>query len=82
MNGGKGGMNDVSIASTMLARVATDGKTARRLADGLAEALDPGETAIAAFEARDGSWSVEIHFVHTPDEFKAWVAQQAAGGTE
>jgi ribosomal protein L11 methyltransferase len=52
----------------MLARVATDGKTARRLADGLAEALDPGETAIAAFEAPDGSWSVEIHFEHTPDE--------------
>ncbi len=21
-------------------------------------------------------------FVHTPDEYKAWVAQQAAGGTE
>jgi ribosomal protein L11 methyltransferase len=68
MNGGKGGMNDISLASTLLARVTTDGKTARHLADGLAEALDPGETAIAAFEAPDGSWSVEIHFEHAPDE--------------
>jgi ribosomal protein L11 methyltransferase len=66
--GGKGCMNDVSHTSTVLARVATDGKTARRLADGLAEALDPGETAIAAFEARDASWTVEIYFEHAPDE--------------
>jgi ribosomal protein L11 methyltransferase len=68
MNGGKGGMDDTFHASTVLARMATDGKTARRLADGLAEMLDPGETAIAAFEGRDGSWSVEIHFEHAPDE--------------
>jgi ribosomal protein L11 methyltransferase len=61
-------MNDRSDASTVLARVATDGKTAGRLTDGLAEALDPGTTAIAAFEARDGSWTVEIHFEHAPDE--------------
>jgi ribosomal protein L11 methyltransferase len=61
-------MNDVSHASTVLARVATDGKTARRLADGLAEALDPAETAIAAFEARDASWTVEIYFEHAPEE--------------
>jgi ribosomal protein L11 methyltransferase len=68
MNGGKGGMNDVSHPSTVVARLATDGKTARRLADGLSEMLDPGQTAIAAFEARDGSWTVEIHFQHAPDE--------------
>src|SRR5271170_5939482 len=68
MNGGKGCMNDVSHASTVLARVATDGKTARRLADALAEALDPGVTAIAAFEARDGTWTVETYFEHAPDE--------------
>ena len=61
-------MNDVSLASTVVARVTADGKTARRLADGLAETLDPGVTAIAAFEARDGSWTVEIYFEHAPDE--------------
>jgi ribosomal protein L11 methyltransferase len=61
-------MNDASHASTVLARMATDGKTARGLADGLSEMLDPGQTAIAAFEARDGSWTVEIHFQRAPDE--------------
>jgi ribosomal protein L11 methyltransferase len=61
-------MNDVSLAPTVVARIATDGKTARRLADGLAETLDAGETAVAAFETGDGSWRVEIHFEQAPDE--------------
>jgi ribosomal protein L11 methyltransferase len=61
-------MNESALASTVVARVATDGKTARRLADALTEALDPGETAIAAFEAPDGRWTVEIYFEHAPDE--------------
>ena len=60
-------MNDASLVSTVMARVTTDGKTARRLADGLAEALDPGQAAIAAFEARDGGWTVEIYFAQAPD---------------
>ncbi len=56
------------FASTILATVETDGRTAQCLADGLTEALDPGETAIAAFEAADRSWTVEIYFEHAPDE--------------
>jgi ribosomal protein L11 methyltransferase len=56
------------FASTILATVETDGRTAQRLADGLTEALDPGETAIAAFEAADRAWTVEIYFEHPPDE--------------
>jgi ribosomal protein L11 methyltransferase len=56
------------FASTILATVETDGRTAQRLADGLTEALDPGETAIAAFEAADRAWTVEIYFEHEPDE--------------
>jgi ribosomal protein L11 methyltransferase len=60
-------MNDASLVSTAMARVATDGKTARRLADGLAETLDPGQAAVAAFEARDGGWTVEIYFAQAPD---------------
>jgi ribosomal protein L11 methyltransferase len=56
------------FASTIFATVETDGRTAQRLADGLTEALDPGETAIAAFEAADRSWTVEIYFEHAPDE--------------
>jgi ribosomal protein L11 methyltransferase len=56
------------FASTILATVETDGRTAQRLADGLTEALDPGETAIAAFEAPNRAWTVEIYFEHAPDE--------------
>jgi ribosomal protein L11 methyltransferase len=78
-------MNGLSLAPTVVARIATDGKTARRLADGLAEALDAGETAIAAFEAPDASWNVEIHFEHAPDEaavrlLVGGIAGEAAGG--
>jgi ribosomal protein L11 methyltransferase len=61
------GMNE-PFASTILATVETDGRTAQRLADGLMEALDPGGTAIAAFEAANGTWTVEVYFEHTPDE--------------
>jgi ribosomal protein L11 methyltransferase len=60
-------MDDASPVSTVMARVTTDGKTARRLADGLAETLDPEEAAIAAFEACDGGWTVEIYFAQAPD---------------
>ena len=72
------------FASTILATVETDGRTAQRLADGLTEALDPGETAIAAFEAADRSWTVEIYFEHAPDEaavrrLVADLAGEAAG---
>jgi ribosomal protein L11 methyltransferase len=77
------GMNE-TFASTILATVETDGRTAQRLADGLTEALDPGETAIAAFEAADRTWTVEIYFEHTPDEaavrrLVADLAGEAAG---
>jgi ribosomal protein L11 methyltransferase len=67
VGGGNEGMNE-PFPSTILATVETDGRTAQRLADGLTEALDPGETAIAAFEAADRSWTVEIYFEHAPDE--------------
>ncbi|MBV9968578.1 MAG: 50S ribosomal protein L11 methyltransferase, partial [Xanthobacteraceae bacterium] len=56
------------LASTILATVETDVGTAQRLADGLTESLDPGETAIAAFEAENRAWRVEIYFEHAPDE--------------
>jgi ribosomal protein L11 methyltransferase len=59
-------MNDPQISA--LARLVTDGATARGLFDVLMEALDPGETAIAAFEDRAGTWAVEIHFEHPPDQ--------------
>jgi ribosomal protein L11 methyltransferase len=53
--------------ATVAARLACDAATAARLADALAETLDAGDAAVAAFETADG-WSVEVHFAQAPDE--------------
>jgi ribosomal protein L11 methyltransferase len=53
---------------TVVARLACDGATARRLADALAEMFDAGDAAVAAFERPDGGWSFEAHFGAPPDE--------------
>jgi ribosomal protein L11 methyltransferase len=54
--------------NTSLARFVCDEMTAKRLSDTLAETLEADETAVAAFEAPDGHWIVEIHFETPPDE--------------
>jgi ribosomal protein L11 methyltransferase len=54
--------------NTSLARLVCDEMTAKRLSDTLAETLEADETAVAAFEAPDGQWIVEIHFEMPPDE--------------
>ncbi len=53
---------------TTVARLATDGATARGVADSLAERFDSGDAAVAAFEASTGGWTVEIYFERTPDQ--------------
>jgi ribosomal protein L11 methyltransferase len=53
--------------NTTLARLVCDERTARRVADSLAESLDSSATAIAAFVG-DRCWNVEIHFEHPPDQ--------------
>jgi len=71
-------MNDSSTqisslaATSVLAWFVTDGSTARRLLDALAdeallEVFKAGETAIAVFEEM-GAWAVEIYFERPPDE--------------
>jgi len=52
--------------ATAVARLATDEAGARRLADVLAECLDPATTAASAFEQPDGSWGVALHFRDRP----------------
>jgi ribosomal protein L11 methyltransferase len=52
--------------ATVVAQLACNEATARRLADGLAETLP--DAAVAAFEAPSGGWSVEAHFAEAPDE--------------
>jgi ribosomal protein L11 methyltransferase len=57
-------------ATSSLARLVTDADTARRLSDGLMEAFDDGETAVATFEESGelaGFWAVEIYFERAPD---------------
>ena len=61
--------NRLTETST-LARLVTDADTARRLSDGLMEAFDAGETAVATFEETGelaGFWAVEIYFERPPD---------------
>jgi ribosomal protein L11 methyltransferase len=57
--------NPLAETST-LARLVIDADTARRLSDGLMEAFDTGETAVATFEEA-GFWAVEIYFERPPD---------------
>jgi len=69
-----------SRGNTVLARLACDAATARRIADSLSERFDSTSAAVAAFEGADGRWSVELHFDALPDEdaVRGFVAQ--AGG--
>jgi len=60
-------MSDPSTQASVLARLVTDGSTARRLFDGLMEVFETGETAVAVFEEM-GAWIVEIYFERPPDQ--------------
>ncbi len=55
--------------ATAVCRLVTDERTARAVADILTEALDPEETAAAAFEEpNEIDWAMEVYFAHAPDE--------------
>jgi ribosomal protein L11 methyltransferase len=56
--------NDAVVTARLLAREST----ARRIADALAEALDPEEAVSGAVAAAGGTWGVEITFRRPPDE--------------
>jgi ribosomal protein L11 methyltransferase len=64
-------MTNPLTETSVLARLVTDADTARLLSDGLMEAFDTGDAAIATFEEagaeENGSWAVEIYFEHPPD---------------
>lgn len=67
-------------APTYVARIVTDEKRARRIADLLGESFDPAETAVAAFEAPDLTWLVEVYFRDEPNrEAVIELIQLAAG---
>jgi ribosomal protein L11 methyltransferase len=71
---------------THVARIVTEERSARRIADIIGESFDPAETAVAAFEREDGTlrpdWLVEVYFARPPDEANvAELIRQAAGRT-
>ncbi|MFO7308358.1 MAG: 50S ribosomal protein L11 methyltransferase [Pseudomonadota bacterium] len=49
-------------------RLVTDEKSAQAMVELLGEFFDPAETAVAAFEAPDGRWHLEVYFSDRPDE--------------
>jgi ribosomal protein L11 methyltransferase len=53
---------------TIVARLAADEATAKRIADVLAESLDPLQTVTVALEIPQVGWGVEVHFGNAPDE--------------
>jgi ribosomal protein L11 methyltransferase len=64
----------------MVARLRTDERTARRVADLFAECFDPEETASAAYEA-DGGWAVAVYSAHPFDREKLREMVAGAAGT-
>jgi ribosomal protein L11 methyltransferase len=70
-------------AATVVARLSTDGASARRVGDLLAESFDAEEVAASAFEQPDGHWSLALHFSHQPDEtaVRALIASVAGTAT-
>ena len=53
-------------APTFVARLTADETSARRIADLMAETLDPNEVVCAAFERPDKKWQVDLHFGERP----------------
>src|SRR6185295_18460068 len=56
----------MSHGPTFVARLTADEAPARRIANFMAESLDPAEVVCAAFERPDKSWQVDIHFRQEP----------------
>ena len=74
--------SDISSTSraTFVARLVAGESPARRIADLLAESLDPAEVVCATFERPDKRWQVDLHFRDRPElsSLRAMIA--LAGG--
>src|SRR5437868_3279520 len=69
--------------ASVVAKLAASESTARRLADVLAESLDPLEAATSASVGAGGEWMLHIYFRHPPNEtaVRALVALAADAAT-
>jgi ribosomal protein L11 methyltransferase len=70
------------MSAMTVARLACDEATARRVADVLAECLDPDSCVCAAFEGDRGQWGVAVHFRAPPDEAALRALVATAGGDQ
>ena len=68
--------------ASFCARVSTSEATARHILDALAESLDSTEVVIAASEARDGLWSVSLHFLRPPNQAAVRALVALAAGAQ
>jgi len=69
-------------AATFVARLVAAETPARRAADLLAEALDPGEVACSAFALADGRWQVDLHFRERPEQARLRALIALVGGEQ
>ncbi len=74
-------MSDVSPSAARVACLALDTLEARRIADVLAESLDPEAVVVSTFEASDGCWPLTLHFREPPDEANIRELVALAAGT-
>ena len=76
----RAGSRRAAPTASFVARLVAGQAAARRVADLLAESLDPAETACAAFERADGRWQVDIHLQRRPDPAALRAMVALAGG--
>ena len=67
-------------SGTFVARLIASETPARRVADFMAESLDPAEVVCAAFERPDKRWQVDLHFLDLPDPSGLRTMIALAGG--
>jgi ribosomal protein L11 methyltransferase len=74
--------NAVTPATSRAAFAIGEEQIARRVVDLLAESLEDGEVAVAAFERSDGRWVVALHFAAPPDEERIRALVALAAGDD
>ena len=72
----------VTPATGRAAFVIGEERIARQVVDRLAECLEDGEVAVAAFEHSDGLWGAAIHFATPPDEERIRALVALAAGDD
>jgi len=70
----------IPSTATFVARLVAGESPVRRVADFMAESLDPAEVVCAAFERPDKRWQVDLHFRDRPEPMALRKMVALAGG--